>query len=156
MYTFLSRNGQTLGFGLGFALVVIFLIIVSSGLDSFNDLSSEAQTTSDIFNFGLYAAFTLIGIAAISALLFGLFHLLTNLKGSLKFLVALLAVVLVFVIGYNVAEADMTGPIQSTIEEFRISEGISKFISGALITSLVLSAIAAVAFILMEVWNFFK
>lgn len=156
MYTFLSRNGQTLGFALGFVVVAIFLIRVISGMDAFNDLSAEAQASSDIFNFGLYAAFVLIAIAAVAALLFGIFHLLTNLKGSLKFVIALVAVLAVFMIGYNMADADMTGPIQSTIEKFNVTEGTSKFISGAMVTSFVLSAIAAASFVLMEAWNFLK
>ena len=156
MYTFLSKNGQTVGFLLGFVLVVIFLLMVISGLDSFNGLSEEQQLATNIFNFGLYAAIGLCIVAAIAAVLFGLFHLLTDLKGSMKFLIALVGVLVVFFIGYSMADADMTSAIQATIEEFEVSEGISKFISGSLITTLLLAGIALVSFIVFEILNFFK
>ncbi len=156
MYTFLSKNGQTVGSLFGFVLVVIFLICVFAGLDTFNSLSSEAQLTTNIFNFGLGASLVLIVLAAIIALLFGIYHLLTNIKASMKFIIAFAAVLIVFIIGYSMADADMTGAIQKTIEEFKVGESTSKLISGALLTSLILAGLAMVSFIVFEVLNFFK
>ncbi len=156
MYTFLSKNGQTVGFLLGFVLVLIFLAMVLSGLGTFNGLSEADQLQTNIFNFGLYAAIGLCVLAAIAAVLFGIYHLLTNLKGSMKFVIALIGVLVVFAIGYSMADADMTGSIQKTIEEFNVTEGVSKFISGSLTTTLILAGIALVSFIAFEILNFFK
>jgi len=156
MYTFLSKNGQMIGFLLGFGIVAIFLIMVISGLSTFNGQTEEAQLATNIFNFGLYSAIGLGIIAAILAVIFGIFHLFIDLKGSMKFLIALAAVVVVFIIGYSMASADMTGAIQGTIEEFEVGETVSKFISGALLTTLILAGIALVSFVVFEILNFFK
>ena len=156
MYTYLSKNGQTVGFLLGFAIVLIFLIMVLSGLGDFNSMSADDQLTTGIFNFGLYAAIGLCIIAAIIAVLFGIYHLLTNIKASMKFIIALIGVLVIFFVGYSMADADMTGAIQKTIEEFSVAEGTSKFISGALLTSIILSVVALASFVIFEILNFFK
>lgn len=156
MYTFLSKNGQRIGFLVGFALAVIFLITVMSGLDGFNSMSEEDQLTTSIFNFGLYAAIGLCVLAAIAAVLFGIYHLVTNLKQSLKFVLALAVVLVIFFVGYSMADPDMTGAIQKTIEEFDISESTSKFIGGALIMTVILAVVALASFIIFEILNLFK
>lgn len=157
MYTFLSKNGQTVGFLLGFAVVALFLIMAISGLGDFNGLSEADQLKTGIFDFGLAASIALVIIAAAIALVFGVIHLLLNLKGSMKFLISLAVVVCVFLIGYFVFGADdLQGPISRAVNEAGLSAGTSTFISGAIWTSLLLLALTFIAAIVFEIINMFK
>ncbi|MEO0779129.1 MAG: hypothetical protein AAF146_21365 [Bacteroidota bacterium] len=67
MYKFLVRNGQLLAFGVGILFTVIFLGSVLGGLDSFNSLAEEEQSTTGIFDFGLVAAIALAILCVIEA-----------------------------------------------------------------------------------------
>ena len=157
MYTFLSKNGQTVGFLLGFVVVALFLVFALSGLGSFNGLSEADQLNTGIFDFGLSASIALIIIAAVIALVFGLIHLLLNLKDSMKFIIALAVVVGVFLVGYyGFASDDLTGPISKTVLGENVASGTSKFVSGAIWTSLALLALTTISFIVFEILNFFK
>ena len=157
MYTFLSKNGQTVGFLLGFVVVALFLVFALTGLNGFNDLAEADQLQTNIFNFGLKASIALVIIAALIALAFGVIHLLLNLKESMKFLIALGVVVGIFLLGYYVfASDDLTGPISATLLEEDVASGTSKIVSGAIWTSLALLAITTASFILFEILNIFK
>ncbi|MCP3930524.1 MAG: hypothetical protein GY705_15645 [Bacteroidetes bacterium] len=154
MYKFLSKNGEMLAFGVGIVITILFLIIAIAGVDGFNALGKEERGTTSIFNFGLYAAMALTVICGIAAIFFGLVQAISNPKGSLKGLIGIAALVIIFFIVRAMAGSDE--PIQATIDRFNVSPGQSTYISGALWVAILMAIIAAVAFVLSEIRNFFK
>ena len=154
MYKFLTKNGQLLAFGFGSLITVIFLLMVNGGVEEFTDLGKNPerfQTT--IFDFGLMAAIGLAIAAAVIWLLFGLFQTVTNPKGAIKFLVGIAVIGILFGIAYNMADGNVT---QKWADDFNITEGISKFVGGAITTTVGLCIAATVIFVLGELRNFFK
>lgn len=156
MYKFLTRNGQLLAFGLGVLITLVFLVSVIPNLEEFNMATSDAQKETGIFNSGLIAVIFLTILGAVAAIFFGLFQTLTNLKGSVKGLIGVGLLIVVFLVAYAMSTAETGGPIFETIQEFNITDGQSKFISGALLTTLIMVIGAAGAFVFSEIRNFFK
>ena len=156
MYNLLVKRGDTIAFVVGIVISLIFILIAFSGLDEFNGLSKAGQKATNIFNFGLYAAIALAIIAGIVWVLFGLFQLVTNLKGSMKFLIAFGLVLVLFFVFYSMADPGMTGILQGTLEKFDITENNSKMISAALSTGITMGIVAAASFIIFELINIFK
>jgi hypothetical protein len=162
MYNFLVKNGQALAFGLGTLIVVVFFAMVLPNSSGFMDLPREEQYTTSMFNFGIQMAVVLIVAATAAMVLFGLFQIFSNLKGSVKGLIGFGALVAVFVIAYSATSTDVSPAIQESINKFQISqeaeitEGHLKMIGGGITTALVLSAVAFVSFIVFEIINFFK
>jgi hypothetical protein len=161
MYKFLTKNGQTLAFGLGVLITVIFLGGVLSGSSEFAMMSKEDQAQTGIFNFGLASSIFLIIVAVILLLGFGLWHIATDLKGSVKGLIGFGILLAVFFITYATASTEVTPYIQGAIDKFQENGSIFtdnnlKFISGGISTAGVLVAVAALAFVFSEVRNFFK
>ena len=162
MYKFLTKNGQTVAFLLGVAIVVIFLLSVIGGMSTFDGLAKEDQYESTIFNFGLSGAIALVVIAAIAMVLFGLYQVVTNLKGSLMGIIGTAVLAGIFLVGYSMASGAVDPFIEGAVTKFReagngeISESNLKFIGGGISTVGVLLAIAVGAFVISEIRNFFK
>lgn len=162
MYNFLVKNGQMLAFGLGVIIVIVFLLSVLPGVGDFGDLAKEDQYKTGIFNSGLWGAIILTIVSAAAMILFGLFQILTDLKGSVKGLIGFGALILIFVIAFSMDSGTATPYIQGAIDKFEgagngiISAGNLKFISGGITTAGALVAIAALAFVLSEIRNLFK
>ncbi|MEL7120614.1 MAG: hypothetical protein AAFO07_14270 [Bacteroidota bacterium] len=157
MYNFLVRNGQAVAFLLGVAITVIFLISVVSGISAFNMLPEDQQDQTSIFDVGLYGAIVLVIVAAIGMLVFGLFQIATNLKGSVKGLIGLAVLVIIFIVAYTSANGVPEGAVAAAADKAGgLSPGNLKFIGGAITTTLILIGIAALAFVFSEIRNFFK
>lgn len=158
MYNFLTKNGQLLAFGLGLLITIIFLISVLGGMDGFNALGEDDKGTTGIFNAGLWAAIILVILGGIAIVLFGVYHAIQDPKGAMKFLIGIAGLLVVFFIFYAMAKpvTEEDGKIFSILQKFNISEGVHKFISGALATTVSLALLAAAAFLLSEVRNLFK
>ena len=160
MYKFLTKNGQVLALGFGVLMVLIFLGSVLGGLEEFSAMEAEdiANNTRErmgtgIFNFGLMASIAMAILGAAVWLFFGLFQTVTNIKGSLKFIIGLAVLVVVFLVLYNSADGTTT---DRWISDFGVTEGISKFVSAALTTTIGLALLTVVIFVLGEVRNLFK
>jgi len=156
MYDFLVKRGEMLAFGLGIILVLIFLGTALPGLDSFNALPEDQQNQSDIFNVGLWLAMILAGVTAAVALIFGLLQLVTNPKGSIKILIGLAVLAVVFGIFYATSEVETTGSIVKAAADFEVNDSTSKLISAGIKTAIGLSAVSVLAFIGFELRNAFK
>jgi len=157
MYNFLVRNGQLVAFLLGVVITVIFLISVFSGIGEFNMLAEEEQLSTTIFDFGLKATIVLIVITAIAMLLFGIYHVATNFRSSLKGIIGLVVLVIVFFVTYSAASGEASGAVAEAAEKAGgLTAGNLKFISGAITTALILIGLAAASFVLSEIRNIFK
>ena len=156
MYEFLTKRGEMLAFGLGAVLVLIFLGTVLPGLDEFNSLPEETRDQSNLFNIGLYLALILAVITVVAALAFGLWQGISNPKGSIKVVAGLGAIAVLFGIFYATSEAETTGGVYESAQEFMVSDNASKMISAAIKTGITMTLGSVVAFILAEVYNAFK
>ena len=156
MYRFLTKNGQTLAFLLGLVITVIMFVSIFGGLDTFSSIPEDDPSRYDvpIFNFGIGISMVLTVLCAAVAVLFGLVQFISNPKGALKGLIGIAVIIALFFIIYNAADPSV--PKAGLLEEFSISDDRSKFISGAVATSLILVAVAAVATLISEVVNFFR
>ncbi len=156
MYKALTKHGQLVAFAIGLIVIIAFFGSVMAGLDGFNALSKEDQGTTTIFDLGLYLTIILLVLCAIAAVLFGLYHMVTNPKGALKGIIGLIVIAVLFGALYSMSEAETSGAVGRAVEKFGVSEGESKFISGALKSTLILGGLAALAFVVSEIRNFFK
>ena len=156
MYNFLNKNGQALAFGFGLLICLLFLVFVFNGLDDFNSLAEENQGQTNIFNFGLKAGIWLTALCGILLVGFGLYQIVTNLKGSMKGLISFALVAVVFLIAWKTSDATITPDIAAAAKEFNVTGSQVQFISGALKTGLLMSVAALGLLFLAEVRNFFK
>lgn len=167
MYQLLAKKGQLFAIGLGVSVVALYLITVLSGLSSagysvsddlVTVLKSNTGETFDFFDLGLKITIALIGIAVIVALLFGLYQLLTNLKGSLTGLIGIAVIIGLFFALYSTANTDLEqgNAIVEKLHKFNITENISKIIEGSLKTTIIMAVIAVASMFLLEIYNMFK
>lgn len=156
MYEFLTKKGEMLAFGLGVLLVLIFLGTVIPNLDSFNALPKDLQKTSGVFDIGLYLAIILLIVTVVVAIGAGLFHLVKNPKGSVKVLAGVAVLAVILFAFYATSEAETTGRTAELAQQFEVGDQASKFISGAIKTSLALCGLSALAFAVGEIYNTFK
>ena len=154
MYKFLTKNGQSLALALGVLVVAFFLGSVFSGFDSMgydmstdlNKLTDEQQSEIGFFDGTIKVTVFMIGAAFILAfLVFGVFDLIKFPKNAIKFIIGLLVIGGVFFALYSSSSFDQMGRLAMLNEKFDITEGISKFISGGIKTTLGLLAVAGLA-----------
>ncbi len=166
MYSFLNKHGQTLAFGIGVAVTVIFFLMIL-GSDELASVSptmeEQAKYDSSLFNFGLAASIFLTFAAAIAMLFFGIAHIVRNPKGSLKGIIGLGIVAVLMFLGYSTSTGEADHPtIVTAIQKFEdaqkvdLTPGQLKFIGGSIITALVLLAVSLVSLIVFGVRNLFK
>jgi len=165
MYKFLTNRGQLFALLLGVAIIAIYLFTVFGGLSSAgysvsDDLNqimkNNPNTDFAFFNTGLGLTIGLIIVAVALALLFGLLQVFSSPKASLKGIIGIAVIVILFFVLSNMATAETTGKIGELVQRENISESISKFISGGLSATLILAGIAVVIMVLGEIWNLFK
>ncbi|MCB0649754.1 MAG: hypothetical protein KDC85_00610 [Saprospiraceae bacterium] len=169
MYNFLNKHGQTLAFGLGLVIILIFIINgfpKASALESqlgmaLSETKAEDRVGMNFFNFGLYASIALIAVAALAMLIFGVVQIATNFKSSIKGVVAFAALIVLFFVLKSTASGDATGSLVGAIDKFKDSGAIFtantlKGISAGILTAGVLILAAAVSFVYSEVSGFFK
>jgi F0F1-type ATP synthase assembly protein I len=160
MYKFLTKYGQLLAVGVSVVVVAIFLIT------SFVGLSNAGYTTStdlidytkeiSFFNTGLYLTIALLVIAALAWILFALYQLISNPKESIKFLFGGLAIVIVFVIFYFVANTEVSGKMAELVSKFNITEGVNRLITAGLNTTAILAGLSILVMLVSEFVNIFK
>jgi hypothetical protein len=158
MYKFLVNNGQRLGFGVGLLVTVLFLISVMSGLDSFSAMPEDQRVNTGIFDIGIRGALILIVLTAAAIILFGIYQIADNFKSSAKGIIGVAILALIFVVAYSMSsgQPDHTAISEASKKVGGISEGQMKFISGSITTAGILVGVAALAFVVSELRNFFK
>lgn len=167
MYAFLNKYGQALAFGIGLLITVIFLGSIFSADEAvFDTLQGDDRSyDTDIFNFGMYASIALIVVAFVAAILFGVYQMAQNPKGSLKGIIGLAVLVLIMFVGYSSANgviANESAEIQAAIEKFTTSQeadftgGNLKFISGAILAALVMIGLSIFTLVAFGIRSIFK
>ncbi len=156
MYKYLSKYGSTIALIVALVISGIFLLIASTGLDEYARVSPDKLGEIDIFNFGLYAALVLLIICIAVALLFSIYQVIKDFKSSIKSIIALAGILLIFFIAYVISEPSGTESIAQLLGEFEISDTASKLISGGIWTSIVLILLTIGAVVGFEIRNAVK
>ncbi len=155
-YKIMTKHGQLFAFLLGLLIVAIFFVNITTNVDAFEMMDEEDQAEATLFDFGLRATIILIIVNAFIALLFGIWFLIKEPKRSLKVIIGFVVLLVVLLITYNAADPGFDGPIASTLEQFDITESISRLVSAGLTTTLILGGLAALAIVAGEIYNLFK
>ena len=156
MYKFLSKNGQTLAFGLGILITAIFLL---NALPNVDLIDTENPQDVNIFNFGITGTIVLIVIAAAAMILFGLFQVISTFRTSWKGIMGFAMLVIIFLVAYSTANgslANEVSAIQAAASDAGVTDANLKFIGGSIVTLLILVIIAVGSFVVFEIINFFK
>ena len=156
MYKMLTKHGQLAAFGLGLLVIIIFLVSVLSGIDGFNALAKEDQYSSTIFDMGIRLTVILLVVCTIVAILFAIYQMITNPKGAIKGIVALVVLAIAFAVLYSMSVPETTGPVAESVEEFGLTETQSKMVSAGIKSTLILGGLAVAAFVFSEIRNLFK
>lgn len=170
MYTFLNKYGQALAFGIGVLVVLIFMVSIFTAPEAeisalTTDGAGAEKYATGVFDFGIYATFALIIVAFFAALLFGVFGIISNPKGSLKGIIGLVGLLVICFICYSVANNDISqesAAIQNSITKFETDQatefggGLLKFIGGSIISALALIALAVLSLIAFGIRGIFK
>ena len=143
-YKYLAKYGQSLAFGAGAILILIFFLInLAAGLDS-------------ALNFIIWAGIILLVITLVVLFGYALYHVIRDPKDSAKGLMGMGALFVVFLVLYFISPADSAGKIGELREEFKISDNLMKAISSGIMTTTLLAVIGVGAFVYSEVRNLFK
>lgn len=170
MYAFLNKYGQALAFGIGVLVTVIFMLSIFGTPETEMDMlmsetagAEKYDTTA--FDFGITGAIVLTVIAFIVALVFGIAQLASNPKGSLKGILGLVALVAIAFIAYSSVNGDVaneSAEIQNAINKFKTDQatdfdsGTLKFVSGSIVTSLIMIGLAVASLVVFGIRGIFK
>lgn len=170
MYSFLTKNGQTIAFVTGVVLSLIFIILVMTnpltvdlGPESFtkNPEGADALLAKlTQFDFGLYITYILLAITSIAALAFGLFQFIATLidtpKKAVRTVAIIVGIIVFFFIGKAIAPSIDSVNVLAAAKEFGVSEGQRGVISGGINLTLIVLGLAVVSLIVSEIINLFK
>ncbi len=164
MYKLLTTKGQLFAILLGVISVAIALGTIISGVksnysmgDDLNDiLKNDATANFDFFNPAINIVVILVFVAVIAMILFGLVHLISDPKSSIKAIIGLGLVVALFFILTSSADVAGTAKLSELVDKNSLSDGISKMISGGVKTAVIAALIAFFAAVVMEIINLFK
>ena len=101
---------------------------------------------SIIVNYGIPAAFILLIIAALAAIILPLVSAFSNPRALLKSAIGIAVLAVVFLIGWSLSTPEVYA-------QFGVSEATSKIIGGALITMYILFALAILGIIASEIYK---
>jgi hypothetical protein len=166
LYNFLTARGQMIALFLAILCVAIVMGSIFSGLgsagyDTSTDLVSilkdpDSTQEFNFFNPAVAIPRILILLCVIAVVVFGVLSVVSDPKGSLKFIISGGVIVLLFFVFYASSESETTGKIFALLQREDISEGTSKFISGGIKTTMLLIGFSIVSAVAGEVYNIFK
>jgi hypothetical protein len=100
----------------------------------------------EFIDIGLYVSYGLLLIAAIAAIILPLINSFSNPKSLVKSGIGIAVIVVLFVIGYIIADSGVT----TKYTTLGVGEGESKFVGGALLTMYMLFIIAIIGIVITE------
>ena len=156
MYKFLTKHGTALAFGVGVLVSAIGILTILGGLDGYNMLPEDQQGTTDIFDLAIGGGITLVIICFTAAILFGVYQIVTNPKGAIQSILGLVVIIGLLIVFYSTATPETSGKVYQAIQDGELSANTSRWISGALATTLVVFGATVFVFIFSEIRNVFK
>lgn len=148
MYNLLMKNGQVMAFGLGVAVVLIFLFMMFGGTPDENNTG---------LGFGLIASFVFIFFCALAAAGFAVYQSLGNVKSLIPSVLALIAVIagVIKFIGF-IKETTVAVVDKTTLLENGLTAGEDSFVSIGVTIGLAAMALTFLVLIVSLVMDFFK
>lgn len=160
MYKFLTKNGQLIAFAIGALITIIFLGVAFSGMDEFNSLAAmDKANESNIFNFGISASIFLTITCFLLMFAFGVYQVATHFRSSVRGLIGFAVIILIFIVASNLVPSsieEIPPYVAEPMKKYEVSMRNYGFISGGIMTAVVLSIGALLAFVGSEIRNFFK
>jgi len=138
---------------LGVSLIMI-IAFYFGGSESITFTSGKEYSYPSFTDSMIYWAYVLFFISALSALLFPIISLVTDIKKAKRTLIGLVALAVVVGLAYVLASGAI--PSFHNFEKFNITESISKSVGTGLYTSYLLGGIAIVGILFTEISKSFK
>ena len=162
MYNFLTKNGQLYAFLLGaISTIIVVGSIIGNANKALLDSPEAAKMAPEIantgiLNTGLNITVLLLVVALGATIIFGLLGLVTDFKGSLKFIAGFAVMIIAFFVLKATSDHEAVGKISETMQTFDISAGLSKGISAAIKGTIGMAVVAIGSMIIFEIINIFK
>ncbi|MFN3555199.1 MAG: hypothetical protein ACK4VN_04465 [Bacteroidales bacterium] len=102
-----------------------------------------------VINTGIIVAYALLGIAAVTAIIFPVFQLIVNFKKAKAALIGIGALAVVLFIGFGLSTNEV-------YEGFAVTSTQSQWIGGGIYATFILAGIALVAAVFTEVWKLIR
>ncbi len=165
MYKLLTQKGQLFALLLGVVSIAVALLSIISGINgagysTSDDLNaimkSNPEASFNFFNPAITIVLILVVIALIAWIAFSLYGLISDPKGSMKFLLGFAAVLVLFFIMYSTSDAESSGRIGMLVQKFDVNDTVSKLIGGGVKTAVLGIGVGFVSAVVLEIYNLFK
>lgn len=166
LFTLLTSKGQLFSLILSIVCIAIVFFTIFGGLkgagyETSTDLVPILldEDSTEEFNFFGPAVSIPVVLGTIGFILIGLFlikDIVSDPKGSMKLIIGLVVLAIVFFLLYSTANLETTGKISELVQEFKVSDNQSKLITGGIKMTVGLAIATAISMIAMEIWNLFK
>ena len=157
LYKLLAVHGQRIALGIGMLITIIYFLSVFSGLGSFSQMTKEESYGTHIFDFGLVGVIVMTVVAIAATIFFGIYQVVTHFRQSIKGLIGLGAMLVVFFVLYSTAGGEATGAVATAAEKIGgITPGVLKFIKAGTSSMLIMIVASFGILVLGEVRNMFK
>jgi len=165
MYKLLTEKGQLFALLLGIVAIAIAMLSIVTGIkgagystsDDLNAImKSNPEASFDFFNPAITVVMILIVIALVAWFTFSIWLLIKDPKGSLKFLMGIGGILVLFFIMYSMSDAEHAGRLGMLVQKFDVSDNVSKLISGGVKTAVLGIVVGFVGAAIMEILNLFK
>ena len=161
-YIFLKKNGVTISFALGAVLVALAIAIMVGGLpediNKPDGFTIEETMPITCFDFSLNLTQALIYICIFVALLGGVYGLILNPRGAIKFgiITAVLAVLYFISIGMGSTPSGKMLTFYEGTDNIGLGAPTVAYVDGLLIFTVIIMVITFIAVIFSQVWGFLK
>ena len=106
-----------------------------------------------VSTYGLYAAYILVGIALVAAIVLPIIQSISDPKSLLGTVVGVVIIAVIFFVGYSISSDEVTNVyVNNNVTE----PTTSKMIGGAIVTMYIMVVIALVGIVITEVTKVFK
>lgn len=105
-----------------------------------------------VSTYGLYAAYILIGLAVLLAIILPLISAFSNPKSLIGTVGGIVLIAVIFFIGWSISSDEVT----NVYTRFGITEASSKMVGGALISMYILIGLALISILFSEVTKIFR
>lgn len=102
-----------------------------------------------VINTGIIVTYILLGVAAVTAVIFPIFQLITNFKKAKAALIGVVILAVVLLLGYSLSTNEV-------YEGFAVSPTQSQWIGGGIKATMILIGMALVAAVYTEVSKLFR
>lgn len=130
-YQFLKKNGVAIGFGLGTVLAILTFVVILVGYPEGNPNIEELNKNhSNLFDFGLYAAYFLLIVAIAITLIAPIIYMAMNPKDSVKILIGIGIMVVLYFITHAMGDGTVTVEMFKSDDSLLTAEQIANYQPG--------------------------